>query len=186
MAQWLNVAQLAAAWARGRINEPAGGAAQFPQALTRLVDLGLRTHVGFFGGLLAELEVETLGAISALARIDDAMRLATQTENRFALSFLHRIRGKILLRRNPADLVSAEEAFQTAIAIAREQGSCSFGLRAALSLAKLYQSTGRPVEAHSVLAPALEGFSPTPEMPEVAEAQTLLVAIEAVARVRLE
>ena len=29
MAQWLNVAQLAAAWARGRINEPAGGAAQF-------------------------------------------------------------------------------------------------------------------------------------------------------------
>ena len=51
-------------------------------------------------------------------------------------------------------------------------------LRAALSLGKLYQSTGRPVEAHDVLAPALEGFSPTPEMQEIAEAQALLAALE--------
>jgi hypothetical protein len=43
-----------------------------------------------------------------------------------------------------------------------------------LSLARLYQSTGRPNDAHAVLAPALEGFSPTPEMPEIGEAQTLL------------
>jgi hypothetical protein len=28
----------------------------------------------------------------------------------------------------------------------------------------------RPVEAHTVLAPALEGFSTTPEMPEIGEA----------------
>ena len=42
------------------------------------------------------------------------------------------------------------------------------------ALAKLYQSTGRPAEAHAVLAPALEGFAPTPEMPEIAEAQALL------------
>ena len=48
------------------------------------------------------------------------------------------------------------------------------GFPAALALAKLYQSTGRPAEAHAVLAPALEGFSPTPEMPEIAEAQALI------------
>src|SRR5271157_3537029 len=45
------------------------------------------------------------------------------------------------------------------------------------TLAKLYQSTGRPAEAHAVLAPALEGFAPTPEMPEIAEAQALLAAL---------
>ena len=55
-----------------------------------------------------------------------------------------------------------------------------------LALAKLYQSTIRPVDAHAVLAPALEGFSPTAEMPEIAEAQALLVAIEAGAHVRHE
>ena len=86
---------------------------------------------------------------------------------------LHRIRGEILLKRDPANPAPAEEAFQTAIAVARQQGSRSFGLQAALSLAKLYQSTGRPLDAHAVLAPAREGFSPTPEMPEIAKAQAL-------------
>jgi hypothetical protein len=36
---------------------------------------------------------------------------------------------------------------KAAIAIASEQGSRAFELRAALSLAKLYQSTGRPADA---------------------------------------
>jgi hypothetical protein len=55
-----------------------------------------------------------------------------------------------------------------------------------LSLAKVYQSTARPAEAHDILAPALEGFSPTLQMPEIAEAQALLVAIEAGGHVRHE
>jgi hypothetical protein len=70
-------------------------------------------------------------------------------------------------------------ALRTAIAVAKQQGTRSFELRAALALARLYQSTGRPVEAHAVLAPALEGFAPSTEMPGIAEAQALLVAIEA-------
>jgi len=60
---------------------------------------------------------------------------------------------------------------------AQQQKARSFELRVALSLAKLYHSTRRPLEAHGVLAPALEGFSPTPEFPEIAEAQTLLAAV---------
>ena len=68
--------------------------------------------------------------------------------------------------------------------MAQQQGARSFELRAALSLAKLYQSTGRDAEAHAVLTPALDGFAPTLGMPEIAEAQALLVAIEAGAQVR--
>ena len=47
-------------------------------------------------------------------------------------------------------------------------------MRAALSLAKLYQSSARPADTDAVLGAALKGFSPTPEMPEIAEAQALL------------
>jgi adenylate cyclase len=75
------------------------------------------------------------------------------------------------LPKNPA---SAEEAYLAALAIAREQGARSFALHAAAALAKLYQSTGRPIEGCAALAPALEGFTLPPEMPEIAEAQTLL------------
>ncbi len=74
---------------------------------------------------------------------------------------LHRTRGEILLKRDPAILAPAEEAFQAAIAVAKQQATRSFELRAALALAKLYQSTARPADAHAVLAPALEGFAPT-------------------------
>jgi hypothetical protein len=38
----------------------------------------------------------------------------------------------------------------------------------------LLRLTGRPTEARAVLSHALEGFSPTPEMPEIAEAQALM------------
>jgi plasmid replication initiation protein len=65
-------------------------------------------------------------------------------------------------------------AGQPAIAVAQQQKARSFELRAALSLAKLYQSTGRAAYAHAVLLPALEGFAPTPEFPEIEEAQRLL------------
>ena len=63
------------------------------------------------------------------------------------------------------------------IAIAKEQGARSPHLIAALALARLYQTTGRPAEAHAVLAPALEGFSATLEMPEIAEARALISAL---------
>jgi hypothetical protein len=53
---------------------------------------------------------------------------------------VYRLRGDILLKRNPADLAAAEDAYKTGIAIAKKQGARSWGLRTALSLAKLYQS----------------------------------------------
>jgi hypothetical protein len=79
----------------------------------------------------------------------------------------------MLLKHYPAKPAPAEEALLTAIAVSKQQTTRGFQLRAALSLAKLYQSTDRLAQAHAVLAPALEGFSPSLEMPEIAEAMLL-------------
>jgi predicted ATPase len=121
-----------------------------------------------------------------LQRIDEALALASETGQHWTDALLRRIRGEILRKRDPANLAPAEEAFRVAVAIAQTQKARSFELQAALALAKHYQSTSRGADAHAVLAPALEGFSPTPEMPEIAEAQTLLAAIEAGVHVRPE
>jgi hypothetical protein len=85
--------------------------------------------------------------------------------------------GEILLKRDPANTAPAEDALLTAIAVAQHQKARSFELCAALSLAKLYHSTDRPADAHALLASALKGFSPTPEFPEIEQAQALLVAL---------
>jgi class 3 adenylate cyclase len=167
-------AALSAAWARGRLYDPAAAAAEFRRELTACSEQGATINMAFFQALLAELETDAMGAETALRRIDDALALADQGDNRCYLAFIHRIRGEILLKRDPSNSAPAEEAFRTAIAVARQQSARSPGLQAALALAKLYQPTRRPAEAHAALAPALEGFSPTPEMPEIAEAQALI------------
>ena len=175
---YLAFGELPYGWARARLGEHASGAEQLRQALAAYVDRGNRWYVPLFQGLLAELEAEGNDANGPLSRIDGALLVANETGERWSDSMLHRIRGAILLRRDPTNTAPAEESFLTAIAIAKAQKGRSFELQAALPLANLYQSTGRPADAHAVLAPALEGFSPTPEMPEIAEAEELLAELD--------
>jgi class 3 adenylate cyclase/tetratricopeptide (TPR) repeat protein len=128
---------------------------------------------------LAEAEARVGDVERALAIVDEALATCERIGHRAFEAELHRVRGDMLLKRDPANTAPAEVAFGRAIEIAGGQGTCSFALRAALSLARLYQSTGRAAEAHAVLASALEGFAPTPEMPEIAAATELMAAIKA-------
>jgi class 3 adenylate cyclase/tetratricopeptide (TPR) repeat protein len=173
MTLWRQWAELSSAWARGRLYDPAAAAAEFRRDLAACSDQGAMINMAFFQALLAQLEMDTMASETALKRIDDALNLAGQGDNRCYLSFIHRLRGEILLKRDPLNSAPAEEAFRTAIDFARHQSARSLGLQAALALAKLLRSAGQAAEAHAVLAPALEGFSPTPEMPEIAEAMLL-------------
>ena len=183
MGEWGTVAEMVVGWAHGRLANPTAGAAEMRQALAVLINKGGRLLVAFFQGLLAGLELETLGADSAVARIDEALVSADQATNFASLPFLHRLRGDILLKRKPPVITPAEDAYRTAIAVAKQQGARSYELLASLSLAKLYKSTGRLADAHAVLVPALVGFSPTPEMPEIAEAQALVAELSQTAEV---
>jgi len=175
---WRVHAELDVGWARGRLYDRAAGAAELQRALTALADSSERGWAWFSTVLLAELEAGTVGPDKALSRIDEGLALARQLDSRCNLAFPHLLRGELLLKCEPPNPAAAEEAFKTALAIAKQQGAHSWGLRAALSLARLYQSTGRAAEVHAVLTPALEGFAPTPEMPEIAEAQALLEQLQ--------
>ena len=161
-------------WLEWRSGDRKPGLAAMRNSLARQAEQSSVAGTTFFETLLAEAEAEAGESDVAFCTINQALAASERTGRHWYDVETHRIRGEILLRGNSADTLTAEEAFQRAIAVAGEQGARSFGLRAALSLAKLYQSTERPVEAHAVLAPALEGFAPTPEMPEIAEAQALL------------
>jgi class 3 adenylate cyclase/predicted ATPase len=179
LALYLAYAAAHSAWAHARLGDNEAGIKELRQALAALSEQGVKAAVPLFQGLLAELEAKGQGAEEALRRIDQALALASETGEHQSDAFLHRIRGEILWKRDPANTAPPEEAFLTAIAVAQQQNARSFELRAALSLAKLYQSTNRAADAHAVLVPALEGFSPTPEFPEIEEAQALLAALAA-------
>ena len=154
------------------------------------VDLLRDQNVLMFDGLLkvalAEAEARAGDPARAIAVLDEALATSDRTGYRAFEAELHRARGEMLLIRDPANPAPAENAFLTAVAVAKRQSTRSFELRAALALAKLYQSTGRPADAHAVLALALEGFAPTPEMPEIVEAQSLLAALAETGEVKAE
>ena len=171
---YADVCQVFANWVRGRQVDPESGALGLRRALESYVGLGNKSRAPSFYGMLAELEMMTGSYDRALVEIDQGLVMADETEEHFTDSYLHRLRGECLLKREPGNSAPAEEAFQTSIAVAKQQGARSYELLAALSLAKLYQSTGRAAEACAILAPALDGFSPTAEMPEINEAQALL------------
>jgi class 3 adenylate cyclase/tetratricopeptide (TPR) repeat protein len=164
-------------WARARLGDHAGGATELRGALTGYTELGNKLYLPIFQGLLAEIEAESEEPRGALTRIDAALALADETGERCTDAFLHCIRGEILHRATPANMAGAEQAFLTAVAIAQRQKARSFELLAARALAALYQSTGRLAAAHAVLTPALTGFAPTADLPEVAKAQALLNAL---------
>jgi class 3 adenylate cyclase/predicted ATPase len=167
---------LQSAWANARLDGRATGVAKLRQALAAFTDQGNKVLVPFFQGLLAQIEARD-DAEAALTRLDQALTLAGETGEGWSDSLLHQCRGEILLKRDAANTVPAEDAVLTAITIAQQQKAKSFELRAALSLAKIYQSTGRSIDAAAVLAPRLEGFSATPEFPDIEEAQALLSAM---------
>jgi predicted ATPase len=155
-----------------------GGLADMRRAIELRREQNVVVHDGLLKIALAEAEAHAGDVDRAVAVLDEALTTCSRTGHRALEAELHRARGEMLVKRDPASPALAEEALKTAIAVAQRQGTRSFELRAALVLAKLYQATTQPAEAYAVLAPALEGFSPTPEMPEIEEAQALLEQIE--------
>jgi predicted ATPase len=174
LAFYLSWGQILACYARGRLFDPEVGAKELREALVAFWERGNKFCAPLFYGMVADLEAMTGRVDNALASAEAGLALAKETGDRWTDALLYRLRGDILLKCDPAKPALAEEAFKAAIVIAKQQGARSHELLAALSLAKLCQSTGRPADAHAALAPALEGFAPTPEMPEIAEAQALL------------
>ena len=175
---WRSFGLFLEGWAASASGAIGGGL----EDMRRGVELLREQNVLLFDGLLkialAEAEDRAGDPDRAIAILDEALATCDRAGYRAFEAELHRARGQLLLKRNAAKSAPAEEAFQAAIAVAKRQGTRSFELRAALSLAKLYQSTSCPVEGHAVLAPALKGFAPTDEMAEIAQAQALLAALE--------
>ena len=183
---FLAASQSWSTWARARSRGSRANPAELAEDLADQKRRDSWIALPFYFGLLGEIEAATGTLDGALASIGEGLAIAEKTGEHYTDSFLHRLRGGILLKRNPNDPAPAEGAYKIAIATAKQQKSRSYELIAALALAKLYRATGRDANAQAVLALALEGFTPTPEMPEIAEAQALLVAIEAGAHVRRE
>lgn len=171
----LAFADVYSAWAAASEQPTLEASQGLHSAIDRLKgDHGVRFSMPFFLGALAELMSDAEEPAGALACVDEAMCMAREHGRVSADAFLHSVRGAILLKCDAANQTAVEQAYGAAIAVGKKQGARTYGLVAALALARGLQSTGRLVEAHTTLSAALEGLAPTPEMPEIGKAHKLI------------
>jgi tetratricopeptide (TPR) repeat protein len=109
----------------------------------------------------------------ARQHLDGALATPTQPGIAAGLARIYRLHGELLLRQETPDRRAAEAHFEQALDIARQQGAYTLALRAALSLAKLWQAT-QPEAARRLLAAAYAWFTEGLDTPDLREAAALL------------
>ena len=86
-------------------------------------------------------------------------------------------RGVLLLRQPGTPQAEAETWLQRALDVARHQEAKSLELRAAMSLARLWQQQDKCAEAHELLAPVYGWFTEGFDTADLQEAKALLAEL---------
>src|SRR5204863_2561215 len=133
-----------------------------------------RVYTPLFRTLLGEAMALAGKLEEALTALDDALAKAAGSGVRGWDAEIHRLRGELTARLPYPDPAKAEDSFRTALAIAREQGTRGYELRAATSLARLWREQRRQGEARDLLAPLYGSFTEGFDTADLKEAKALL------------
>jgi hypothetical protein len=125
-------------------------------------------------GGFADLQVALDRRDDALRTLDSALGFARATGEAHYLAELLRLKGEAVLGLEGHEEDEAEALFREAIETARGQQARSWELRAATSLARLWQSQGKRREARDLLAPIYAWFSEGWGTLDLIEAKALL------------
>lgn len=123
---------------------------------------------------LAELEMQQKDWGAALAGLEVSLRHIEVTGIRTYLAEVHRLKGHCLFAQDRTQAGAAEAELQTAMTVAREQGARMLELRAAVTLAEIWEEQGRLVEARALVRPIYERFTEGQGLPDLLAARGVL------------
>jgi adenylate cyclase len=107
--------------------------------------------------------------------VDEALAVACSTGERYYEAELHRLRGELLLAQGIGTAVAeAEICFERAIEVARRQSARSLELRATMSLSRAWQTQGKKLQAHTMLAEVYGWFTEGFDTVDLGKAKALL------------
>jgi predicted ATPase len=109
-----------------------------------------------------------------LQALSEASSLVEQHEERWWEAEVYRLRGVLLLQQPGTPQAEAEACFQRALDVAHQQQAKSLELRAAMSLAHLWQRQGKRDAARELLAPIYGWFTEGFDTADLQEAMALL------------
>jgi predicted ATPase len=156
------------------------GIGQIRRGLAVLRAAGSELWRSYYLALLAEAYGKTGQREEELSVLAEALASVNKTGERFYEAELYRLRGELtLVQSNVQRLESsiqkeAEACFLKAIEVARKQQARSLELRAATSLARLWQQQSKRVEAHQLLSEIYGWFTEGFDTTDLQKAKTLL------------
>jgi class 3 adenylate cyclase/tetratricopeptide (TPR) repeat protein len=145
-----------------RADSPSGGEGveEIQRGLRQLAATGTVVGTPYFLGLLAEAQWMVGRREDALGALKAALALGNDRPQPFNDPELLRLKGEMLLDEgDDAAQREAESCFHQAVELSSSQEAKSLELRAATSLARLWQRQGRNEAARSVLQPVYDWFS---------------------------
>jgi predicted ATPase len=171
---WAAFSWIFQGWADAQKGEATTGIARIRDGLAAAEATGARVATPFYLALLAEALALAGKIEEGLAVLDDALaKVAVSGEKGWGAE-IHRLRGELTARLPRPAQAKAEDSFRTALAIAHEQGTRGYELRAATSLARLWREQGRRGEARDLLAPVYAWFTEGFDTADLKEARRLL------------
>ena len=150
--------------------------AQLRQAVDVFIETGARIRLPLYFSLLAQVCLKSGRWQEGLEALAEALAESLQNNEHWWDAEIHRLRGELLWAQG-ADLNDVEAAFQRALEIAQAQQAKSLELRAATSLARLWQVASRSAEAKQLLASVYAWFSEGFDTPDLQTAQALIARL---------
>ena len=133
--------------------------------------------VSYFCTVLADVAAHLGHTDDGLQTLAEANPLVEQQEQRYWEAEVYRLRGVVLLRQPGTPQAEGEAWLQRALDVTRGQEAKALELRAAMSLARLWQQQGKRDEARALLAPIYGWFTEGFDTVDLQEAKALLAEL---------
>jgi class 3 adenylate cyclase/predicted ATPase len=173
-ALWAARGRILQGWADAQNGEATTGIALIRDGLAAAAAAGTRLFTPLFLALLAEALALAGKIEEGLAALDDALAKAVVSGETSWSAEIHRLGGELTGRLPYPDPAKVEDSFRTALAIAREQGTRGYELRAATSLARLWREQCRLADARDLLAPLYGSFTEGFDTADLKDAKALI------------
>jgi predicted ATPase len=164
-------------WTLARQGQTADGLTQIQQGLANNRATGHAVFSPCGLTCLAEAYGHAGQPEAALTVVAEALTVIDTTEERLWEAELYRLKGALLLHQDADNAPEAAACFARAMAIAHKQSAKFWELRAATSLARLWQSQGKHQEAYDLLAPVYHWFTEGFDTADLQQAKTLLAEL---------
>jgi class 3 adenylate cyclase/predicted ATPase len=173
-ARWLAGGTFSRGWAMAQQGQRAEGLAEIRAGLAAEQATGAELARPYHFALLAEAYGHVGQGEAGLRLLDEACGLVAKNGERWWEAELYRLKGELLLAHAVEHHAEAEACFRQALAVACQQQAKSLELRAATSLARLWQQQGKRADARELLAPVYSWFTEGFDTVDLQEANALL------------